>query len=195
MWSKIHNVWGHLRTIEFGRQILDSSGIFHIYIIIRFFFSVLKLTYNYTLVRSSYNHASASTTMDRVPAVPDLHTDIWRDCSPAHQLGLWTHCLQDVPQQVAPQGLSFWPDGHQHRHRAATCQHGPVAACGRPGKNHACVGTFVFGNSLPNISRWLDEQGACVAAGLGWRISAHGCVWLMQQLKIIIILLWLWCFL
>lgn len=101
-----------------------------------FFLFVNSYSPLYTPISLTYNHASASTTMDRVSAVPNLHTNIWGDCSTAHQLGVWTHSLQDVPEQAAPKGLSLWPDSYQHRHWAVTCQHCPVAACGRPGKTH-----------------------------------------------------------
>lgn len=171
MWSKIHNVWEKLRTIEFGRKIFDSSGIFHIYILILLllldFFSVLNLTPLHTLFPLTYNHASASTTMDGVPAVPNLHTDIWRDCSPAHQLGLWTYCLQDVPEQVTPKGLSLWPDSHQHRHRAATCQYSPVAAGGRPGKS-VCALTWLL---KADVLCWYFLILACDDRTVFW-----GCV-------------------
>lgn len=142
------DIWERLSSEE---NFLDSSGIFLIYYYY-IFLSVKAYIHLHThptstpatLVPSSFNHASASPTMDRVPAVPDLHADIWGDCSSAHQLGLWTYCLQDVPEQVAPQGLPLRPDSHQHRHRAATCQHSPVAAGGRTGEwcELACWSVF-----------------------------------------------------
>lgn len=74
-----------------------------------------------------YN-ACTSSTMDRVFTVPHMHPDVRGDSASAHQSGLRPHCLQDVPQQASSQGLSLWPDGHQHRHRAAARQLGPATA-------------------------------------------------------------------
>lgn len=140
MWSNIHNVWGHLRTIEFGRKF--SWFQWNLPYIIIFFLCVKSHIYIYThiphtpdtFVPSPFNHASASPTMDRVPAVPDLHADVRGDGSSPHQFGLWAHCMQDVPEQAAPQGLSLWPDGHQYRHRAVACQHCPTTTGGGTGE-------------------------------------------------------------
>lgn len=145
--------------------LIPVESSIYILLLLLYIFLCVKVTYIYThtLIPSTYNHASASTTMDRVPAVPDLHADIWGDRSQAHQFGLWTHCLQDVPEQVAPKGLSLWPDGHQHRHRAATCQHSPVAAGGRPGKTlRLCVfGTMLSGLWLRFKSTTLSQSRCC----------------------------------
>lgn len=54
MWSKIHNVWGHLRTIEFGRKKSWFQWNLPYIIYYYYIFSVLNLTYIYT--HSSHQH-------------------------------------------------------------------------------------------------------------------------------------------
>lgn len=72
--------------------------------------------------------------MDRIFVVSNMYTNIRRDGAKAHQPGLWTHCLQDVPEQAAPKSLSLRSDRYQYRHRAATSELCPASTGGGSGK-------------------------------------------------------------